>query len=115
MPITEQFLTNAGAEIIWELRAHRNILAKMRIASLLSEPRHQDPHDLALWQQMNDDFNQKIALRFGAPPLLNQTKRLSGAIVQSALGDDWTNFVGLRARFDGRGRFLTDYFAQLGA
>ncbi len=71
MPITEQFLTNAGAEIIWELRAHRNILAKMRIASIRSEPRHQDPkslvrHGFKVYSQTDEDgILQEIFRRIG--------------------------------------------------
>ena len=71
MSITEQFLTNAGAEVIWELRAHRNIFAKMRIASLLSEPRHQDPksivkHGFKVYSQTDEDgILQEIFRRIG--------------------------------------------------
>ena len=71
MPITEQFLTKAGAELVWELRAHRNILAKMRIASLLSEPRHQDPksivkHGFKVYSQTDEDgILQEIFRRIG--------------------------------------------------
>lgn len=71
MPITEQFLINSGAEVIWELRAHRNILAKMRIASLLAEPRHQDPKSLArhgfkVYSQTDEDgILQEIFRRIG--------------------------------------------------
>jgi hypothetical protein len=71
LPITEQFLINSGAEVIWELRAHRNILAKMRIASLLAEPRHQDPKSLArhgfkVYSQTDEDgILQEIFRRIG--------------------------------------------------
>ena len=71
MPITEQFLINAGAEIIHELHAHRNILAKMRIASLLAEPRHQDPkslvkHGYKVYSQTDEDgILQEIFRRIG--------------------------------------------------
>ena len=73
--------------------------------------------DLELWHQMNDEFNQRIALKFGARPLLNQTKRLSKAVVTGALGADWATFVDLRAKADPglNPRFLSDYFARLGA
>ena len=64
---------------------------------------------------MNDEFYEKIALRFGARPLLNQTKRLTKPIVQQALGGGWTTFAGLRAQADSGSRFLSNYFAQLGA
>jgi hypothetical protein len=74
-------------------------------------------HDLALWHQMNDEFNQRIALPFGARPLLNQTKRLTPTIVDATLGKDWKEFGGLRAQADPgpNPRFLSDYFARLGA
>jgi hypothetical protein len=71
LTISEQFLTNAGAEVIWELRAHRNILAKMRIASLLAEPKHQDPkslvkHGFKVYSQTDEDgILQEIFRRIG--------------------------------------------------
>ena len=73
--------------------------------------------DVALWHQMNDEFNRRIAVPFGARPLLNQTKRLSRALVETTLGDDWKEFVGLRAQADPgpAPRLLSGYFAGLGA
>jgi hypothetical protein len=71
--------------------------------------------DRDLWDQMNDDFNQRIALPFGARPLLNQTKRLTRSIVDTALGDDWKRFAGLRATADPTARFRSDFFTALGA
>jgi len=76
-------------------------------------PGSRDQRDL--WDRMNDDFNTQIALRFGARPLLNQTKRLTPEIVRDTLGDDWTTFAQFRAQKDPGSRFLSDYFAQLGA
>ncbi|HXJ79215.1 MAG TPA: FAD-binding protein [Candidatus Methylomirabilis sp.] len=69
--------------------------------------------DRALWRQMNQEFNVKVALPHGARPLLNQTKELSRAVVETALGADWATFKALRQQEDGQNRFLSPYFADL--
>lgn len=71
MSVSEQFVANAGANLLLELRAHRNVLSKMRIASLLSEARHQDPkslvkHGFKVYSQTDEDgIIQEIFRRIG--------------------------------------------------
>ncbi|MGO9433965.1 MAG: hypothetical protein ACLPH3_11125 [Terracidiphilus sp.] len=71
LSVSEEFLKNAGSQLLWELRAHRNVLSKMRIASLLSEPRHQDPkslvkHGFKVYSQTDEDgIIQEIFRRIG--------------------------------------------------
>lgn len=71
MSVSEQFLANAGGELLLELRTHRNALSKMRITSLLSEPRHQDPkslvkHGFKVYSQTDEDgILQEIFKRIG--------------------------------------------------
>ncbi len=71
LSVSEQFLVNAGAELLVEMRAHRSVLSTMRIASLLAEPRHQDPKSLlrygfkAYSQTDEDGIIQEIFRRIG--------------------------------------------------
>jgi hypothetical protein len=71
LSISEEFLKNAGSELLWELRSHRNVLAKMRIASLLAEPRHQElkslvRHGFKVYSQTDEDgILQEIFRRIG--------------------------------------------------
>ena len=71
MSVSEEFLRTAGSQLLWELKAHRNVLSKMRIASLLSEPRHQDPkslvkHGFKVYSQTDEDgILQEIFRRIG--------------------------------------------------
>ena len=71
MSVREEFVKNAGRELLWELQAHRNVLSKMRIASLLSEPKHQEPrslvkHGFKVYSQTDEDgIIQEIFRRIG--------------------------------------------------
>lgn len=71
MSVSEQFLIGAGAELLVELRTHRNALSKMRVASLLCDPRHQDPkslvkHGFKVYSQTDEDgIIQEIYRRIG--------------------------------------------------
>lgn len=69
--------------------------------------------DRELWRRMNLEFNEKIAMPFGARPLLNQTKELTREVVVRTLGQEWKTFAGLRQSADRDGRFLSAYFAGL--
>lgn len=112
---TEVYHIKQDQQALLSFSADSDVFTLDMVHMVYADGSHEE--DRALWHQMNDDFNQKIALRFGARPLLNQTKRLNGPMVQQALGADWTEFARLRALADGgpTPRFLTPYFAGLGA
>jgi FAD/FMN-containing dehydrogenase len=74
----------------------------------LVDSRPNDPD----WIEFNRRFNV-LAARFGARPLLNQTKQLSRDIVYQTLGEDWKQFLALREQNDPDGRFLSKYFRDL--
>lgn len=71
LSVSEQFLANAANQLLWELRAHRNLISKMRVASLLAEERHQDPkslvrHGFKAYSQTDEDgILQEIFRRIG--------------------------------------------------
>jgi L-gulonolactone oxidase len=64
------------------------------------------------WIEFNRRFNVFVA-RFGARPLLNQTKQLSRDVVYQTLGKDWEQFLSYREQIDPTGRFLSKYFRDL--
>src|ERR687898_1044120 len=74
----------------------------------LVDSRPNDPH----WIEFNRRFNVFVA-RFGARPLLNQTKQLSRDVVYQTLGKDWEQFLSYREQIDPTGRFLSKYFRDL--
>jgi hypothetical protein len=74
----------------------------------LTDSRPNDPY----WIEFNKRFNVFVA-RFGARPLLNQTKQLSRDIVYQTLGEDWKQFLLYREQVDPDGRFLSKFFEDL--
>src|SRR5918997_3820135 len=74
----------------------------------LVDSRPNDPD----WIEFNRRFNL-LAARFGARPLLNQTKQLSRDVVYQPLGEDWQRFLAFREQSDPRGRFLSKFFRDL--
>jgi FAD/FMN-containing dehydrogenase len=74
----------------------------------LADSRPNDPD----WIEFNRRFNVFVA-RFGARPLLNQTKQLSRDVVYQTLGEDWRRFLSYREQNDPDGRFLSKYFRDL--
>jgi L-gulonolactone oxidase len=74
----------------------------------LVDSRPNDPD----WIEFNRRFNV-LAARFGARPLLNQTKQLSRDVVHQTLGEDWQRFLAVREQSDPGGRFLSKYFRDL--
>lgn len=76
----------------------------------VTDTRTNDPR----WLEFNRRFNSLIA-GFGGRPLLNQTKELSAEVVAQTLGEDWERFRVIRRQEDPEGRFLSDYFRELGA
>jgi hypothetical protein len=74
----------------------------------LVDSRPNDPD----WIEFNRRFNV-FAARFGARPLLNQTKQLSRDVVYQTLGKDWEQFLSYREQNDPTGRFLSKYFSDL--
>jgi L-gulonolactone oxidase len=74
----------------------------------LTDSRPNDPY----WIEFNKRFNVFVA-RFGARPLLNQTKQLSRDIVYQTLGEDWKQFLLYREQIDPDGRFLSKFFEDL--
>ena len=69
------------------------------------------PNDL-YWIEFNRRFNA-LAARFGARPLLNQTKQLSRDVVYQTLGNDWEQLLSYREQNDPDGRFLSKFFRDL--
>jgi len=74
----------------------------------LVDSRPNDPN----WIEFNRRFNDFVS-RFGARPLLNQTKGLSREVVQRTLGGDWERLLELRAARDPGDRFLSPFFRDL--
>ena len=74
----------------------------------LTDSRPNDPY----WIEFNKRFNVFVA-RFGARPLLNQTKQLSRDIVYQTFGEDWKQFLLYREQVDPDGRFLSKFFEDL--
>jgi len=74
----------------------------------IADSRPNDP----LWLEFNRRYNVLLA-QFGARPLLNQTKQLSGKIVHQTLGADWGQILSQRDKSDPGGRFLNKYFTEL--
>jgi hypothetical protein len=57
-------------------------------------------------------YNQFCSDRNGIP-LLNQTKGLTRAQVEKALGDRWKVFAETRKTYDPQGRLLSLFFREL--
>jgi FAD binding domain/D-arabinono-1,4-lactone oxidase len=74
----------------------------------LTDSRPNDPY----WIEFNKRFNAFVA-RFGARPLLNQTKQLNRDIVHQTLGEDWKRFLSYREQDDPDRRFLSKFFEDL--
>jgi hypothetical protein len=74
----------------------------------LTDSRPNDPY----WIEFNKRFNVFVA-RFGARPLLNQTKQLNRDIVYQTLGEDWKRFLSYREQDDPDRRFLSKFFEDL--
>lgn len=74
----------------------------------IADSRPNDPR----WIEFNRRYNVFVA-RFGARPLLNQTKQLSSTVVRQTLGDDWGQLLAYREKSDPAGRFLSKYFTDL--
>jgi len=64
------------------------------------------------WEEFLDVYNQFCSDRNGMP-LLNQTPKLSSAIVQKAYGDKLTVFATTRKQYDPQDRLLNQYFRDL--
>jgi len=64
------------------------------------------------WDEFLLAYNQFCSDR-GGIPLLNQTKGLTRAQVEKALGDRWKTFAETRKTFDPQGRLLSAYFRDL--
>jgi hypothetical protein len=74
----------------------------------LTDSRPNDPY----WIEFNKRFNVFVA-RFGARPILNQTKQLNRDIVYQTLGEDWKRFLSYREQDDPDRRFLSKFFEDL--
>jgi FAD/FMN-containing dehydrogenase len=64
------------------------------------------------WYTFLDAYNQ-FCCDHGGLPLLNQTPRLTRALVQKPLGDRLATFAAMRRTYDPAGRLLNDYFREL--
>ena len=64
------------------------------------------------WEEFLDVYNQFCSDRNGMP-LLNQTPKLSSAIVQKAFGDKLKVFATTRKQYDPQDRLLNQYFRDL--
>jgi FAD/FMN-containing dehydrogenase len=65
-----------------------------------------------LWAEFNRELNE-IAADFGGRPILNQTKQLSGDVLHRTMGEEWKQFLAIRATQDPDDRMLSDFFRQL--
>jgi FAD/FMN-containing dehydrogenase len=66
----------------------------------------------ARWRQMNRAFNE-FAARYGARPLLNQTKELLPGVAKSVWTSGWHRLAAERRARDPHERFLTPFFKGL--
>ena len=64
------------------------------------------------WEEFLLAYNQFCSDR-GGTPLLNQTKGLTRAQVEKALGERWKTFAATRKTFDPQDRLLSPYFREL--